>query len=642
MAREMEERQNVLEKNKFWRKTLSNKNYELCESYPSELYVPREITDDDLRAVAKFRSKCRIPSLVWLHPVTGVPLCRCAQPLPGLTGATSCADEKLLHAIRESTEQKKLVIVDARPQLNATGNMIMGKGYELNWRIVFLGINNIHAVRHALEATQQKIEYNDHHEEMIHKIVYGTWLEEVGSVMRGANSVVNLIRRGTAVVLHCSDGWDRTSQVSALAQLYMDGYYRTIKGFIALIEKEFLGFGHMFERRTALPLKRDIDESGEYTERSPIFLLFLDAVWQTYHQYPVYFEFNAEFLSYIGDAHYSGSLYGTFHGNCQKDRSDTRSKKSLRSCWHFLNAEQKTEQHSLSLYRNPLWVKTKAESERILIPTVSISALSFWHKLYTRFPHSDRPYRASIHSELLENALSAKIKLMEGVQQKLLTGASNEDILSLFTKSLPQQVPQSRTKSLEFLLSHSKLKTKEDDDSSSHHTESYDASNDTTEDVEDYENLRNRCSPRRQSNIFVLKNTAAEREKWLETFHVVVTPSSREEAIQSVMKKQTNGMSSRGISETARTIHRPLWQNDSEATSCANCLVTFSLFLRKHHCRACGKIFCDNCSSHRVRLDFEDAIRRLSTDSIQGTNNSQSAESKLFRVCSSCFEKYSN
>ena len=33
------------------------------------------------------------------------------------------------------------------------------------------------------------------------------------------------------VLVHCSDGWDRTSQLTSLSQLMMDAYYRTMQGF---------------------------------------------------------------------------------------------------------------------------------------------------------------------------------------------------------------------------------------------------------------------------------------------------------------------------------------------------------------------------------------------------------------------------
>lgn len=50
----------------------------------------------------------------------------------------------------------------------------------------------------------------------------------------------------TSVVVHCSDGWDRTAQLTSLAMLMLDSHYRTIKGFEVLLEKEWMSFGHRF------------------------------------------------------------------------------------------------------------------------------------------------------------------------------------------------------------------------------------------------------------------------------------------------------------------------------------------------------------------------------------------------------------
>jgi protein tyrosine/serine phosphatase len=44
--------------------------------------------------------------------------------------------------------------------------------------------------------------------------------------------IVEKICKGMPVLIHCSDGWDRTAQLSSLALLMLDPYYRTIKGFM--------------------------------------------------------------------------------------------------------------------------------------------------------------------------------------------------------------------------------------------------------------------------------------------------------------------------------------------------------------------------------------------------------------------------
>lgn len=38
-------------------------------------------------------------------------------------------------------------------------------------------------------------------------------------------------RQKSSVMVHCTDGWDRTAQLTALAMLMLDPYYRTIRGF---------------------------------------------------------------------------------------------------------------------------------------------------------------------------------------------------------------------------------------------------------------------------------------------------------------------------------------------------------------------------------------------------------------------------
>ena len=44
------------------------------------------------------------------------------------------------------------------------------------------------------------------------------------------------------------------------------------------------------------------------------------------------------------------------------------------------------------------------------------------------------------------------------------------------------------------------------------------------------------------------------------------------------------------------------WVPDSEAHECDLCWAEFTQKRRRHHCRACGKVFCGDCSSQRMRV----------------------------------------
>ena len=54
--------------------------------------------------------------------------------------------------------------------------------------------------------------------------------------------------------------------------------------------------------------------------------------------------------------------------------------------------------------------------------------------------------------------------------------------------------------------------------------------------------------------------------------------------------------------------------SDALRPNCSHCATVFSLSKRRHHCRLCGDIFCDTCSTHRVTLplpgvEFEKPVR---------------------------------
>ncbi|KAJ9164594.1 FYVE-domain-containing protein [Coniochaeta hoffmannii] len=49
----------------------------------------------------------------------------------------------------------------------------------------------------------------------------------------------------------------------------------------------------------------------------------------------------------------------------------------------------------------------------------------------------------------------------------------------------------------------------------------------------------------------------------------------------------------------------PRWQPDAEVTYCPICHTQFSFFVRKHHCRKCGRVVCDACSPHRITIPYQ-------------------------------------
>ncbi|XP_076004485.1 zinc finger FYVE domain-containing protein 9 isoform X2 [Genypterus blacodes] len=50
----------------------------------------------------------------------------------------------------------------------------------------------------------------------------------------------------------------------------------------------------------------------------------------------------------------------------------------------------------------------------------------------------------------------------------------------------------------------------------------------------------------------------------------------------------------------------PVWVPDSQAPVCMKCDVKFTFTKRRHHCRACGKVFCASCCSLKCRLTYMD------------------------------------
>lgn len=64
------------------------------------------------------------------------------------------------------------------------------------------------------------------------------------------------------------------------------------------------------------------------------------------------------------------------------------------------------------------------------------------------------------------------------------------------------------------------------------------------------------------------------------------------------------------------------WVPDEAVSKCTSCAADFGAFIRKHHCRNCGDIFCDKCTQGRIALTAEE-------------------QAPLVRVCDRCLAEVS-
>ncbi|XP_066505097.1 FYVE, RhoGEF and PH domain-containing protein 6-like isoform X2 [Hoplias malabaricus] len=112
------------------------------------------------------------------------------------------------------------------------------------------------------------------------------------------------------------------------------------------------------------------------------------------------------------------------------------------------------------------------------------------------------------------------------------------------------------------------------------------------------------------------------RDAWLEAIS---------NAIDSYTKKMTSFSSNKiheegdkeGLDAGAQLGSKaPIWIPDLRATMCMICTCEFTLTRRRHHCRACGKVVCQDCSTNKYPLEY--------------------LKNQPARVCDQCFEVLHN
>ncbi|XP_037673014.1 myotubularin-related protein 3 isoform X3 [Choloepus didactylus] len=404
--------------NNAWRISNINEKYKLCGSYPQELIVPAWITDKELESVASFRSWKRIPAVVYRHQSNGAVIARCGQPEVSWWGWRNADDEHLVQSVAKACasdsrssgsklstrnnsrdfpnggdlsdvefdsslsnasgaeslaiQPQKLLILDARSYAAAVANRAKGGGCECpeyypNCEVVFMGMANIHSIRRSFQSLRLLCTQMPDPGNWLSALESTKWLHHLSVLLKSALLVVHAVDRDQRPVLaHCSDGWDRTPQIVALAKLLLDPYYRTIEGFQVLVEMEWLDFGHKFADRCGHG-----ENSDDLNERCPVFLQWLDCVHQLQRQFPCSFEFNEAFLVKLVQHTYS-CLFGTFLCNNAKERGEKHTQERTCSVWSLLRAGNKA-------FKNLLY---SSQSEAVLYPVCHVRNLMLWSAVY--------------------------------------------------------------------------------------------------------------------------------------------------------------------------------------------------------------------------------------------------------------------
>ncbi|KAF5330461.1 hypothetical protein D9619_005397 [Psilocybe cf. subviscida] len=378
---------------------------------------------------------------------------RSSQPMVGITQNRSVQDEKLIEAIFQShwAPESRVananvygatptnLIIDARPTVNAVANTAKGAGtenmdYYKEGKKVYLGIDHIHAMRESLAKVVEALREADQLLSSINNDLPGLatdiavldkgalrrsgWLRHISGILEGTLIITkNIHVNSSHVLIHCSDGWDRTSQLSALAQICLDPFYRTIRGFETLIEKDWLAFGHKFLDRCGhlssdkfflsptgdagsgsgadaaqnffASVQNRFASQHHIKETSPTFHQFLESLRQLQRQYPERFEFNERFLRQLYYHLYS-CQFGTFLYNCERERKvgDGTGPPPVErtiSIWDFFNSPQEMEQNKNPAYDPSLDDPTRRTPDAdmgVLYPKPK--DVRFWHELYGR------------------------------------------------------------------------------------------------------------------------------------------------------------------------------------------------------------------------------------------------------------------
>ncbi|KAJ8385546.1 hypothetical protein AAFF_G00185000 [Aldrovandia affinis] len=332
-----------------------------------------------LSQAAKFRQGGRFPVLSYYHRENGKVIMRSSQPLTGANRKRCKEDELLLQAVIDGSELG--YIIDTRSTQLAQQARMTGGGFEsksnyIAWKRLHRNLERGKVLQESLIKLAEACSDQSHSmDRWLSKLENSKWLSHVNSVLSTAGLLAECVEReGCSVLVHGSDGTDTTLLLTTLAQLILEPHCRTLSGFLALLEREWVQAGHPFQQRCA----HSAYSHARLRQEAPAFLLLLDCVWQLGRQFPLALEFGEPLLLQLARDAYA-SDFGTFLCNSDKERCALGVKENTHCLLQFLC--RPSERDRLT---NPLYQAT----ELAIWPSVQPQALQLWTGLFFRWTQS--------------------------------------------------------------------------------------------------------------------------------------------------------------------------------------------------------------------------------------------------------------
>jgi hypothetical protein len=105
----------------------------------------------------------------------------------------------------------------------------------------------------------------------------------------------------------------------------------------------------------------------------------------------------------------------------------------------------------------------------------------------------------------------------------------------------------------------------------------------------------------RQKSIELLASSPEEKLEWQTAIEDAIVDYTRKLLSRKATLQFLDVVSVQELGKRA-----PTWIKDQETSMCMRCSDNFTAFRRRHHCRACGLVVCNKCSSRKIRLAYDD------------------------------------